>query len=496
MQELSHDDLLAKSKQLIYFRFAFAVVALCFVFLVGHFVRIDLDPLALSGTCIFVVCVNAVGYFLLKQDLLPSEKTLNGLNAVLLSGDIVAISCAVHLTKGAESDLFFLYLLPILLASNVFGRIGIFLTALFASSAYVAVLLVANWSFLPFAYVNVVPESLSAAYAHRLLGQIVSRSGILFILSIVWAAFCLRMSGIDQDTKLRLEEQLRANTAKNLELRQIQSQLIHQEKMASLGRIVAGIAHELNNPINFVHGNLPYLREYFEDLKKLVASFDQIGDNPKIRVEELKREINYDFLVTDLDNIIADLNEGAERVRLIVRNLRSFSRLDEAELKEASIVDGLESTIKILSQYYGQDKIALETSYAQLPLVLCYPGKLNQVWMNLLSNAAQAVSQVPNPKVVIATELLSDWIIVSVGDNGPGIKESDQSKIFEPFFTTKPVGQGTGLGLSICHSIIERHGGQIWFESEPEKGTKFFVKIPIKAVVDLNEPGQIEPSVT
>ncbi|MBX9722229.1 MAG: hypothetical protein K2X81_12590, partial [Candidatus Obscuribacterales bacterium] len=269
--------------------------------------------------------------------------------------------------------------------------------------------------------------------------------------------------------------------AKNLELREVQSQLIHQEKMASLGRIVAGIAHELNNPINFVHGNLPYLKEYVQEMKTLISCFDSLPPEHQQLALDAKKKINYDFVVTDLDNIIADLFEGTDRIRQIIRNLRSFSRLDEAELKEASIEEGIESTLKILNQFYGRDKIPVEMQFCGLPPVLCYPGKLNQVWMNLLSNAAQALAEQSEPRVILKTQMEGETFLVSIEDNGPGINGADQSKIFEPFFTTKPVGQGTGLGLSISHSIVERHGGRIWFESIPGKGTKFLVRLPMKA---------------
>jgi signal transduction histidine kinase len=269
--------------------------------------------------------------------------------------------------------------------------------------------------------------------------------------------------------------------AKNLELRTVQSQMIHHEKMASLGRLVAGIAHELNNPINFVHGNLPYLRQYFADIKQMIEALSELPDEYKAKLDEQKKRLKYDFVITDLDNIIADLEEGAERIRYIIRNLRSFSRLDHADLKEANIQEGIESTLKILNQYYGRDKIPIEISFAEMPPILCYPGQLNQVWMNLLSNAAQALGSVAEPKVIINGEVIENCVLVSVADNGPGIKQQDQSKIFEPFFTTKPVGQGTGLGLSICHSIMERHGGQIWFESVAGAGTTFKVRIPLRA---------------
>ncbi len=271
--------------------------------------------------------------------------------------------------------------------------------------------------------------------------------------------------------------------SKNSELKTVQSQLVHQEKMASLGRLVAGIAHELNNPINFVHGNLPYLKQYVEELKKVVAAIDHLPEQDRKPVDELKISLKYDFLVTDLDNIIADLYEGTERIRHIIKNLKSFSRLDEAELKEASINEGIESTLKILSQYYGRDQIPVNSNLAEanLPQVLCYPGQLNQVWMNLLSNAAQAMGSVPEPRLDVRGTLEQSSVLVEIHDCGPGIKPDIQSKIFDPFFTTKPVGQGTGLGLSICHSIIERHGGQIWLTSVPGEGTSFFVRVPLVA---------------
>ncbi|MBK7839339.1 MAG: HAMP domain-containing histidine kinase [Candidatus Obscuribacter sp.] len=186
-------------------------------------------------------------------------------------------------------------------------------------------------------------------------------------------------------------------------------------------------------------------------------------------------------MVSDLDNIIADLNEGSNRIRHIIRDLKSFSRLDEAELKEASIAEGIESTLKILSQYYGRDKIPVEINFEGVPQVLCYPGQLNQVWMNLLSNAAQAMQNVPNPLLKVQGKAEGSTVLVEISDCGGGIKPEVQSKIFDPFFTTKPVGQGTGLGLSICHSIIERHGGQIWFTSEMGKGTTFFIRVPLTA---------------
>jgi two-component system, NtrC family, sensor kinase len=235
---------------------------------------------------------------------------------------------------------------------------------------------------------------------------------------------------------------------------------------------------------------LPYLKAYCEDMKKIIAVCDTLPDEQKSAVEDIKSKLKYNFLVTDLDNILADMEEGVIRIRQIIKNLRSFGRLDEAELKEASIGEGIESTLKILGQYYGKDRIPIELNLAEVPPVLCYPGQLNQVWMNLLSNAAQALEQVNEPLVKVKSELFYDHILVSITDNGPGIKNENQNKIFEPFFTTKPVGKGTGLGLSICHSIIEKHQGKIWFEPEKNGGTVFKVLIPRKMQVDSMSEAQ------
>jgi two-component system, NtrC family, sensor kinase len=698
-----HDsDLYIKTEQLIHFRLAFSVVSLVVAVCISWLAREELEIYPVVAIILFVVFYSAILLGVLNTGIANSERLLKRINASLLGFDVVSLTGLVHFTRGVESEVYLLYLLPILLSSYTFQRRGIYTTALFVSISYTSLLLIENAAFLPFLVEGQSESGLAAAYSHRLWGRILARSTMLVAVAFVWARFCQYMSGVAQQGANRLREQLDNNTrlmteleekarreklinsinsalrstlnlnqifgtavdelaqalkapdcaivcagrkvsdppliveaqldtpliaseregigdgeedeifiprvetgrfdrtlcefvlahkstyekredsdgklmktfmffdpirdpafasikdshslqqmsslivqpmmygeeskgviliadrdthrawtpvelelvksvagqvavavehgelveelskknddlwsknlnldAKNLELRAIQSQLIHQEKMASLGRLVAGIAHELNNPINFVHGNLPYLREYFEDLKKLIGALDNLSGDNKPAVDELKNKMRYDFLVTDLDHIIADLNEGAERIRYIIRNLRSFSRLDEAELKEGSVREGIESTLKILSQYYGRDKIPVETDFADMPPILCYPGQLNQVWMNLLSNAAEAVLSRESPLVTVKSAIEQDQIKVIISDNGTGIPPEVQSKIFEPFYTTKPVGQGTGLGLSICHSIIQRHGGEIWCESKINEGTSFVIKIPI-----------------
>jgi signal transduction histidine kinase len=262
------------------------------------------------------------------------------------------------------------------------------------------------------------------------------------------------------------------------ELERLQAQLVHTEKMASLGQLSAGIAHELNNPAGFIYGNMDILRDDLAQLEKLFTAYDQVAlsRGGSLLIGALKDEINYDRLIGDLNSIVSDCREGAQRICDVVRNLRLFSRLDEAELKRIDIHEGIDSTIRLLSRYYSSGQVLLRKEYGDLPLVTCYAGQLNQVWMNLLVNAAQAIPQ--HGEVCLSTRLEEDWVIVEIGDTGTGISEDQLSRIFEPFFTTKPVGEGTGLGLSTSYGIIERHGGTITVKSKVGAGTTFTVRIP------------------
>jgi two-component system NtrC family sensor kinase len=281
--------------------------------------------------------------------------------------------------------------------------------------------------------------------------------------------------------KLHLENQNVELANSKAALERMQAQVVHAEKMASLGQLSAGIAHELNNPAGFIYGNMDILRDYLTDLERLLNVYDHIALPPEAAtaVESLKAEINYEGLSGDLSSIIADCREGAQRICDVVKNLRLFSRLDEAELKRIDINEGIDSTIRLLSRYYTAGRIVLHRDYAELPLVTCYAGQLNQVWMNLLGNAAQALKD--QGEVTISTRLDGDSITVAISDTGAGIAEDDVARIFDPFFTTKPVGEGTGLGLSISYGIIERHGGAITVMSKVGSGTTFTVRIPICA---------------
>jgi signal transduction histidine kinase len=281
--------------------------------------------------------------------------------------------------------------------------------------------------------------------------------------------------------KAHLENQNIELANSKTELERLQAQLVHTEKMASLGQLSAGIAHELNNPAGFVYGNLDMLRDYLNDLQRLFTAYDSISLSGEAleKITALKTEISYEQVMGDLSSVIADCREGAQRICDVVKNLRLFSRLDEAELKQIDIHEGLDSTIRLLSRYYSAGSVVLNRDYADLPLLNCYAGQLSQVWMNLLVNAAQAVGD--RGEVSISTRIDGVWISVAISDTGSGIPEDQLSRIFDPFFTTKPVGEGTGLGLSISYGIIERHGGAITVDSRVGAGTTFTVKIPICA---------------
>ncbi|BAY08029.1 ATP-binding sensor histidine kinase [Calothrix sp. NIES-2098] len=294
---------------------------------------------------------------------------------------------------------------------------------------------------------------------------------------------------------LCLSEQAQQLEATLGELQATQLQMIQKEKMSSLGQLVAGIAHEINNPINFIHGNISHASEYIEDLLHLVNIYEQ--KSPELTPQMLaeQEDIDLEFLREDLPNLLNSMKVGANRIRQIVLSLRNFSRLDEAEMKPVDIHEGIDSTLLILQhRLKGESvnsKIQIVKNYGSLPLVDCYPSQLNQVFMNLLANAIDALEEYNsnrslaeaelNPSYIkITTELLEqNLLVIRIADNGSGMNSDTLSQIFNPFFTTKPIGKGTGLGLSISYKIIvEKHGGKLSCLSTPGQGSEFVIELP------------------
>lgn len=306
---------------------------------------------------------------------------------------------------------------------------------------------------------------------------------------------------------------------KNYELKQAlkqlgrtQSQLIQSEKMSGLGQLVAGIAHEINNPISFIYGNVTYAREYAENLLKLCCVYQEHYPEPVSVIADLAEEIEIEFMKEDFPHLLNSIKIGAERIRQIVLSLRNFSRLEESDIKRVDIHEGIDSALLILQHRIKENgrirNIEIVKEYGELPPVQCYVGQLNQVFMNILTNAIDALGTVRNRKlevggasgterqdspdlpvgcnashwIMIRTEVLeNNRIAIAISDNGPGMEESVKSRIFDPFFTTKPVGKGTGLGLSISYQIVvERHCGTLRCVSTPGGGTEFAIEIPIR----------------
>ncbi|WP_250565730.1 sensor histidine kinase [Adonisia turfae] len=270
-----------------------------------------------------------------------------------------------------------------------------------------------------------------------------------------------------------------SNTLK--ELKATQTQLIQTEKMSSLGQMIAGIAHEINNPISFVQGNIEPLKEYFEDLLELIKTYQTEYPEPSLAILQKLEEIDFDFLLEDLDKLLGSMNVGTERVHEIVQSLRNFSRLDEATVKDVNIHEGIDSTLLILNHRIKHE-VTVVKKYGELPLVRCYPAQLNQVFTNVIVNALDAMFEAncDRKKLKIITRRVDNkHVQIIICDRGPGIPREIRRKIFDPFFTTKPVGKGTGLGLGICFRIIQQHHGKIRVRSKVGKGTEFLITLPI-----------------
>ncbi|MDJ1182003.1 CHASE domain-containing protein [Roseofilum casamattae] len=319
------------------------------------------------------------------------------------------------------------------------------------------------------------------------------RAGTVLLFSLLATGSLVMYLAIANWTKLNLESKNQQLETLLQELQQSQLQLIQTEKMSSLGRLVAGVAHEINNPVNFISGNLEYAQTYFREILSLVDLYQKEYPQPKESIAIAIEDIELDFLAKDLPDLLDSMQLGTERLRTIVLSLRNFSRLDESEVKDVDIHLGIDNTLVILNSRLtcqgNRREIKIVKEYGDLPLIECCAGQINQVFMNILGNAIDALEEfilstpetIIEPAIVIKTAQAGEnWITIQISDNGPGIPEEIQSRLFDPFFTTKPIGKGTGLGLSISYQVItEKHGGTLVCSSTINEGTMFTIGLPI-----------------
>lgn len=301
-----------------------------------------------------------------------------------------------------------------------------------------------------------------------------------------------------EQTNTQLEERSQTLEKTLTDLKQSQMQLVQSEKLSSLGQLVAGIAHEINNPVSFIYGNLQPGNQYIQDLLDLIALYQQEYE-PSDAIAKKSKQIELDYLIEDLPRLWQSLRVGADRIRDIVLSLRTFSRTDEAELKAVNLQDGIDSTLMILrNRWKTQDfrpAVEIIKQYEEVPLVECYAGQMNQVFMNILVNAIDALDERDEKRtfseceekpstIWIGTTVIDQWVQITIADNGTGMSEATQKQLFDPFYTTKPIGKGTGLGMSISHQIItERHQGELYCESTLGEGSKFVIKIPLRQAI-------------
>ena len=360
-------------------------------------------------------------------------------------------------------------------------------------------------------------EQLLATHAQDLRNSVFSLKVLVLISTLMGVAFAgmigyLFSKRLNQAQQIEYQsqelsqknqqlQQAQSDLIQNFkELEKAQSQLVQAEKMSSLGQLVAGVAHEINNPVNFIHGNLTYVQEYAHDLLHLIQCYQTLYPTPLPKIQAATEKIELEFLQTDLPKMLDSMKVGTDRICHIVRSLRNFSRMDEAAFKAVDIHQGIDSTLLILQHRLKarseRPEIKVVQDYGPLPLVECYAGQLNQVFMNILANAIDALEESnvkrtyqeieanPNQITIRTTVIDAKWVEIAISDNGLGIPSEIQAQIFDPFFTTKPVGKGTGMGMAISHQIItEKHTGKLTCFSKQGQGAEFVIQIPARQKV-------------
>ena len=311
----------------------------------------------------------------------------------------------------------------------------------------------------------------------------INRSNFTEINELIYTynEMAFQLNELYSSLELKVQERTIALEAANYKLQETQAMMVHSEKMRSLGELVAGIAHEINNPVNFIHGNIMIMQNYADDLIKLIEAYETNDENMpeelKKKIEQIKKEIDLDFLKTDIKDLIGSCIEGTQRTKNIVLDLKNFSRMEEMVLTQFDIPKEIDTTLNILNNKY-KNRITVIKNYASdLPKIEAFGGQLNQVFMNILDNAQDAMGD--NGTLTINAFREHQKVRIEFIDNGKGIPQENLKKVFDPFFTTKAVGKGTGLGMSISYRVINDHNGTINVESEVGKGTKFIIVLPI-----------------
>lgn len=327
--------------------------------------------------------------------------------------------------------------------------------------------------------VNGTKELAKGNFEHRLKN---SKYSEINTLTETYNKMAENLQSLYQNLENKVKERTKELENANIELKNTQSMMVHSEKMRSLGQLVAGITHEINNPINFIHGNLVHLKNYSVALFELINLYESfesdLTNEEKQELKKLKDKIELDFIKEDLPMLVKSCQEGTERTKNIVLDLKNFSRLDEMVVNNVDLKKEIDTTLNILYNKL-KNKIEVIKEYEDnIPLIEGFGGQLNQVFMNILDNACYAIGQTGT--IIIRLRKSDNSVIMEVEDSGCGMGQESIEKIFDPFFTTKPVGEGTGLGMSISYKVVQNHGGKIFVESKEGKGSKFIIKLPVK----------------